>query len=388
MLRPALLAILVVCLVSPCPAASVGELAGHDTTHTVARGENLFTIARSYGLALDHLAFANGLAVGFAAPLGKTLVIPLRRVLPVDPPRDGLVLNLPERGIFFFRHGSFQDFYPAAIGRPGRFQTPRGDFRIVSRVVNPAWLPPAWAGLGKVVIPAGPKNPLGDRWMGLSARGVGIHATNSPSSVGGAVSHGCIRMYPEQARLLFDSVQVGMPVHIVYNPVKLGFDPATGDICLAVFPDVYGLVDLAGRARKLVEDSGLSPLVSPHRLASIVSRASGRAVALDDTEVTVVADGQPLHSHPSAILARERLWLPASTVRELGMQLQLTADQATVSYQGKEAVFPVWRPSDDADQEVAVLFEGRAFLPARGLLSSLGVPFRWQAATRTLSLRG
>jgi lipoprotein-anchoring transpeptidase ErfK/SrfK len=96
------------------------------------------------------------------------------------------------------------------------YPTPLGRFQIVVKWKNPWWYPPAspWA-QGDKPVPPGPNNPLGTRWMGLSAPGVGIHGTPEPASIGYSLSHGCIRMLIPQAEWLFDHVTVGTPVFIV-----------------------------------------------------------------------------------------------------------------------------------------------------------------------------
>jgi lipoprotein-anchoring transpeptidase ErfK/SrfK len=96
------------------------------------------------------------------------------------------------------------------------YPTPLGRFEIVVKWRDPWWYPPAspWA-QGLKPVPPGPGNPLGTRWMGLSAPGVGIHGTPSPGSIGYSVSHGCIRMYIPEAEWLFERVEIGTPVFIV-----------------------------------------------------------------------------------------------------------------------------------------------------------------------------
>jgi lipoprotein-anchoring transpeptidase ErfK/SrfK len=96
------------------------------------------------------------------------------------------------------------------------YPTPLGKFSIVVKWRNPWWYPPAspWAA-GEKPVPPGPGNPLGTRWMGLSAPGVGIHGTPEDGSIGYSLSHGCIRMHIPQAEWLFDHVNVGTPVYIV-----------------------------------------------------------------------------------------------------------------------------------------------------------------------------
>jgi lipoprotein-anchoring transpeptidase ErfK/SrfK len=95
------------------------------------------------------------------------------------------------------------------------YPTPTGTFSIVDMQLNPWWLPPdsAWA-KGEKPIPPGPGNPLGTRWMGLSAPGVGIHGTPDDASIGYSASHGCIRMHIPDAEWLFHHVQIGTPVVI------------------------------------------------------------------------------------------------------------------------------------------------------------------------------
>ena len=94
--------------------------------------------------------------------------------------------------------------------------TPLGRYRVVMKERNPTWNPPdsPWAaGLGPV--PPGPANPLGTRWIGTSASGIGIHGTPAPSTVGTAASHGCIRMYMSEVEWLFERVRIGTPVFFV-----------------------------------------------------------------------------------------------------------------------------------------------------------------------------
>jgi len=96
------------------------------------------------------------------------------------------------------------------------YPTPLGRFQIVVKWRNPWWYPPnsPWAA-GEKPIPPGPGNPLGTRWMGLSAPGVGIHGTPNDGSIGYSVSHGCIRMHIPDAEWLFVRVRIGTPVYIV-----------------------------------------------------------------------------------------------------------------------------------------------------------------------------
>lgn len=236
-----LLTLLLFCI-GPLAAQSgpkdVRKLVGRNVVHTVKSGENMLVIAQRYGLAVDHLAFANGfspLTVELAP--GEKLIVPGERVLPKNPPADGLVLNLPERGIYLFRNGSFDRFIPVSIGDEEGFQTPTGQFHIIEKITNPTWYPPAWADVKKPVGP-GPDNPLGTHWIGLSLNRTGIHGTNQPLNVGNSVTHGCIRAYPKTIKELYGLVRVGWPVRIEYETAKLGRG-SDGRVKLVTFPDVY-----------------------------------------------------------------------------------------------------------------------------------------------------
>lgn len=104
--------------------------------------------------------------------------------------------------------------YPVAIGQP-QYPTPTGNYSVIQKQVNPTWFPPdsPWAaGLGPV--PPGPGNPLGTRWIGTSAPGIGMHGTPNSSSIGSMASHGCIRMYISDVENLYPRVQIGTPVFI------------------------------------------------------------------------------------------------------------------------------------------------------------------------------
>ncbi|MBD0337742.1 MAG: L,D-transpeptidase/peptidoglycan binding protein [Thermoleophilia bacterium] len=105
--------------------------------------------------------------------------------------------------------------FRVATGLP-QYPTPLGRFDVVDKQYHPWWYPPPsdWA-KGLKPVPPGPSNPLGTRWMGLSAWGVGIHGTPSPASIGYSASHGCIRMYVPDAEWLFERVELGTPVFIV-----------------------------------------------------------------------------------------------------------------------------------------------------------------------------
>ncbi len=140
--------------------------------------------------------------------------LPSKRVPPaVTSVGPAIIIERNKFKLTLWRAGK-RRAYPIAVGQSA-YPTPSGIYRIVSKQTNPTWFPPdsPWAaGLGPV--PPGVSNPLGTRWMGTSAPGIGIHGTPQSYSIGSAASHGCIRMYIHDAEALFEQVEIGTPVVI------------------------------------------------------------------------------------------------------------------------------------------------------------------------------
>jgi lipoprotein-anchoring transpeptidase ErfK/SrfK len=126
-----------------------------------------------------------------------------------------VVIRRGSRRLYLYRNMAFVRSFRIAVGMPA-YPTPLGRYHVIVRERHPTWDPPnsPWAaGLGPV--PPGPGNPLGTRWIGTSAPGIGIHGTPQPWTVGTQASHGCIRMYMHEVEWLFERVRVGTPVFIV-----------------------------------------------------------------------------------------------------------------------------------------------------------------------------
>ena len=129
---------------------------------------------------------------------------------------DVIVINREINRLYLFGGEKLVRTFAVATGQ-AIYPTPRGRWHIVVKWKNPWWYPPIqddWA-KGLKPVPPGPSNPLGTRWMGLNAPGVGIHGTDEPTSIGYSASHGCIRMQVPDAEWLFDHVDVGTTVYIV-----------------------------------------------------------------------------------------------------------------------------------------------------------------------------
>ena len=179
-------------------------------------------------LALLTLAAATRPAQAVPRPyldLPGDLLVP-----PVPAETLRIVVNVPGRTLSLVEGERLVARYPVAVGKPST-PTPRGTFRILQMAKDPTWAPK-----GGPVVPPGPNNPLGTRWMRISEDGYGIHATNDPGSIGQARSKGCIRMLREDAEALFAQVQRGTRVDIVYE--LDGWDEQAAAVR---FPDVYAV---------------------------------------------------------------------------------------------------------------------------------------------------
>ncbi|NQV86102.1 MAG: L,D-transpeptidase family protein, partial [Woeseiaceae bacterium] len=161
------------------------------------------------------------------------VLLPTQYVLP-DAPKRGVILNIATKRLFYFPKpgdGEPQQVltYPIGIGRVG-WETPLGETTVISKAVNPTWWVPAsvrreHAEMGDPlpsVVPPGPDNPLGTRVLKLDIPGYLIHGTNKPSGVGMRVSHGCVRLYPENIEFLYSLVEVGEVVTIINEPYQMG----------------------------------------------------------------------------------------------------------------------------------------------------------------------
>lgn len=255
--------------VVPSPdAAVVGE-----TRIVVAReGDTLLDIARRHKIGYHEIRLANPGVDTWLPGAGTEVVVPTQFVLP-DAPREGIVVNVPEMRLYYYpepQPGQKQRVvtYPVSVGR-GDWETPLGSTRILRKDRDPTWRPPesiraehrARGDFLPKVVPPGPGNPLGDYALRLGLPGYLIHGTNKPYGIGMRVTHGCLRLYPEDIDSLFAAVSVGTPVHLVNQAAKAGW--LGGRLYLEVHPGF----DEAGAGKP----ANLTPLVSA------VLRATGEA---------------------------------------------------------------------------------------------------------------
>jgi L,D-transpeptidase ErfK/SrfK len=207
------------------------DIVGSIVTGVTQQGDNFAAIARRYDVGYCELEEANPGLDPDSPPPGSVLIIPSQYILP-DVPKRGIVINLVEMRLYFYPPDKQEVYiFPVGIGREG-WESPLGEWSIIERTPLPTWHAPesireARAKEGVFipkVVPPGPDNPLGDYAMRLSNHTYLIHGTNDPSGVGRRSSAGCIRMYPEDIKKLFQMTHNGSPVRIINEPYKAGWN--------------------------------------------------------------------------------------------------------------------------------------------------------------------
>jgi len=302
-------------LVAPalCAAATY-SLTATDTVlgevqHVVAKHEDtLLDIGRRYGVGYEEIVAANPGVDAWLPGEGRQILIPSRYILP-DAPREGIVVSLAEHRLYYFPRPKEGETpvvvtYPISVGKMD-WKTPLGLTRVTDKRVRPTWYPPEsvrkeHAADGRPLpkaVPPGPDNPLGDYAMRLGIPGGAylIHGTNRPAGVGMQVTHGCIRMYPEDIEQFFKMVPVNTSVRIVHQPYKMGWQGEQ------LFLEAH--TPLEGQ-----EDRDLYSLTNITRL--LVTATADRTVAID------WAKAEAAFLRPSGIPEPVVLLAPAATTTQ------------------------------------------------------------------------
>ena len=209
------------------------DVVGTVSTITARYEDTLVDIARHHGLGYYDVVRANPDVNPWLPGEGTPIVLPTQFVLP-SVEKQGVILNIATKRLFYFpaaEDGEQQQVktYPIGIGRVG-WETPLGETTVVSKAKDPHWWVPAsvrreHAEMGNplpAVVPPGPDNPLGHRVLKLDMPGYLIHGTNTPYGVGMRVSHGCVRLYPENIEVLYARVDIGEKVTIINEPYQFG----------------------------------------------------------------------------------------------------------------------------------------------------------------------
>lgn len=272
------------------------------------REEDTFSdLAREYGLGYDEIVAANPTIDPWLPGDNTPVLLPTQYVLP-DVPRRGVVLNIASKRLFYFPPVAEGESikvltYPIGIGRVG-WETPLGETSVVSKARNPHWYVPASirkerAEMGDplpaVVLP-GPDNPLGLYVLKLGIPGYLIHGTNQPYGVGMRVSHGCVRLYPENIELLYSLIDIGEEVRIINEPYLAG--RANGDLYF--------------ESHQPLEDDAVSPathlqnvFASHTELSGISAQNAARTIAADVKGVPIrILSGDSMEVYERARLVR------------------------------------------------------------------------------------
>ncbi|MFN3919196.1 MAG: L,D-transpeptidase family protein [Methylohalobius sp.] len=246
------------------------DLVGQLQTVKASKKDTFLEIARRFNLGQTEIRLANPSLNPWLLQDGTEVLLPKLFILP-DAPRQGIVLNIPEMRLYYFpptRSGDTTRVitHPVSVGRMD-WATPLGTTRVVAKVKDPVWVPPesikkehaADGDFLPDVVPPGPDNPLGKYALRLGIPGYLIHGTDEAKEfgIGMRVTHGCVRMYPEDIERLFPEIPVGTPVTFVDQPIKLGW---LGDeLYIEVHPPLeekghfYSYEEMLGQALALIE---------------------------------------------------------------------------------------------------------------------------------------
>ena len=227
----------------------VASSTGETVTLTVEHDQTLLDVARRFNLGQTEIVTLNPGIDRWLVKKGTVVRLPNRRILP-DSPHEGLTLNISEYRMYYYpadQPGTVKSF-AHGIGRQD-WQTPLGRTTVIKKVKDPAWHPPEsirreHAANGDplpAIVPPGPNNPLGAYALYLNLPGdYRIHGTDIDKifGIGMQITHGCVRMYPEDIEALYRSVPVGASVYIVKQPVKVGW--LNNTLYVEAHPDLEG----------------------------------------------------------------------------------------------------------------------------------------------------
>jgi len=258
-------------------------------SYRVQEKESLIEIARKFDLGYNAIIDANPGLDPFVPGEDASVVIPRFWVLPDVEFQQGIVINITEMRLYYFFEQSKEKVvktFPIGIGDEG-FDTPVGSFKVIQKIVDPVWHVPASIRKERpelpTAVPPGPDNPLGSHALRLSLGDVLIHGTNRPFAVGRRVTHGCIRLYPEDIPRLYSMVPNGLKVTIVRQPVKVGV--RGGKVYIEVHrDDTQSGLNYLNEAVSLLTKKGLLKAVSTEKLYEAVEEKQGFPVEISPSE--------------------------------------------------------------------------------------------------------
>lgn len=255
------------------PHPSYPDRIGRSWVHVTSADDTLIELAPRFRLGFTELVAANQGVDPWVPGAGVKLLIPGAHLLPAAP-RIGLVINLADQRLYLFRRATGTiDTAPIGIGSTG-WNTPTGRTRVVRKRVKPTWYVPKSIRKEQpelpAVVPPGPDNPLGDFAIDLGWQSYVIHGTNEPLGVGRRVSHGCVRLYPNDVERIFKRVPIGLRVTVVDQPVKTGW--MAGRLLLEVHPSQKQADEL----EKFGKFGPETPADFKHRIIEAAGKAAPR----------------------------------------------------------------------------------------------------------------
>lgn len=263
-----------------------GGVVGKNRPYIIGADETLMEIARRGRLGFSGLVNANPGQDAWVPEVGSELLLPYQAIVPPSF-KPGITINLAEYRLYLVEQEADAyrvRIYPIGLGREG-WQSPEGSYSIAEMIQDPIWTRPENMRDPNLptIIEAGPDNPLGRYWLGLSRPGYGIHGTNRPYGIGRRVSHGCIRLYAADIKDLAGRVKRGTPVRIIYQPIKVFL--SDGALVVEVHPDYLGRVaDPGGEIRSQLKALGWQGEPAGSALQEVVAEAKGIPVVLERVE--------------------------------------------------------------------------------------------------------
>jgi L,D-transpeptidase ErfK/SrfK len=268
--------------------AKGNDVIGQVAVIRLEKGDTLPDIARHFSLGINEISLANPGVDVWVPEAGQRIVLPFRFILP-DTPRKGIVINLATMRLFYFKGDKKSlavSTYPVGIGTVEK-PTPMGQAYVERKTVQPTWHVPASIAeahrkKGDILpptVPPGPENPLGEYALYLSKSDYLIHGTNKPSSIGLKATNGCIRLYPEDIKKLYEKTPVNTPVSIVNQPYLVG--------------QLNGVVYLEVHAS--AEDTNMNELKKIFAILKNIEKKTKRTIDWDRVDKTLAeARGVPV----------------------------------------------------------------------------------------------
>lgn len=268
--------------------AKDNDVIGRLAAVRLEKGDTLPDMARHFSLGINAVSAANPGIDIWVPEAGERILLPLSFILPASA-RKGIVINLAAMRLFYFKEDGERltvSTYPIGVGTTDR-PTPMGRMYIAHKKFRPTWYVPASIAEDHrkkgdplpARVPPGPLNPLGEHALYFNKSGYLVHGTNKPASVGRRATNGCIRLYPEDIKRLFEKTPVKTPVNIVNQPYLVG--------------QRDGIVYM--EAHTPFEESGSAELEKAYAKLKNIEETSGAALDWKKVKETVVeARGIPV----------------------------------------------------------------------------------------------